>query len=259
MYYTIYKITNSINDKYYIGKHKTQDPNDDYLGSGKVIRAAINKYGRDKFTKTILELCDSEEHMNERERAILTLEHVNNPNCYNCRVGGEGGWGHWLNSEEAHQSRLKGGRNSGVRERNLALTKEQCMTRYENGLKKWIKANGYVRNDKAWTEERRQLASKLLKEKNPMHNKCWVCSPEGEIKFIDKDQLKSYKDIGWMKGKRVKDTSKGSYDRCWINKDGVCKYIKNDDLLLWIDQGWAKGRILAKNYLTPYIPKKKNP
>lgn len=53
MYYTIYKNTNSINDKYYIGKHKTQDPNDDYLGSGKVIRAAINKYGRDKFTKTI--------------------------------------------------------------------------------------------------------------------------------------------------------------------------------------------------------------
>jgi len=36
------------------------------------------------------------------------------------------------------------------------------MTRYENGLKKWIEANGYVRNDKAWTEERRQLASKLL-------------------------------------------------------------------------------------------------
>lgn len=255
MYYIIYKIVNTINDKYYIGKHKTQDLHDDYLGSGKLIRSAINKYGRDKFTKTILELCNSEEHMNERERAILTLEHVNNPNCYNCRVGGEGGWGHWLNSEEAHQSRLKGGRNSGVRERNLALTEEQCVARYEKGLKKWIEENGYV--PEPWTQERREAMSKLLSEKNPMHNKCWVCSPKGEIKIIDKEKLNAYKAIGWIKGKKVKDTNKSSFDRCWINKDGVSKFIKNYDLLLWISEGWAKGRIILNNPLKNYILKNK--
>lgn len=33
MYYTIYKITNKINGNFYIGKHKTNDPNDSYMGS----------------------------------------------------------------------------------------------------------------------------------------------------------------------------------------------------------------------------------
>lgn len=34
-YYTIYKTTNLINGKIYIGKHQTKDPYDSYLGSGK--------------------------------------------------------------------------------------------------------------------------------------------------------------------------------------------------------------------------------
>lgn len=41
-YYTVYKITNAVNGKVYIGKHETDDLNDDYMGSGKLIRAAVN-------------------------------------------------------------------------------------------------------------------------------------------------------------------------------------------------------------------------
>ncbi len=247
MYYTIYKITNTINDKYYIGKHKTQDPYDDYLGSGKLIRAAINKYGRDKFTKTILEMCDSEEHMNEREREIVNLEQVNNPNCYNCRVGGEGGWGHWLNSEEAHQSRLKGGRNSGVRKRNLALTKEEYTMRYKNGLQKWIEENGNPAS-KSWTSELKELQrNKVLGEGNPMHGKRWVCSPQGIAKIIDNTELAEYKKNGWVTGKKMKDTSKGSYDRCWINNGEISKFIPNAELEQWIKDGWIKGRLSFNN------------
>ena len=39
MFYTIYKITNKINGKIYIGKHQTKDPYDLYYGSGKAILA----------------------------------------------------------------------------------------------------------------------------------------------------------------------------------------------------------------------------
>jgi hypothetical protein len=32
MYYIIYKITNNINGRYYIGRHATKDINDSYMG-----------------------------------------------------------------------------------------------------------------------------------------------------------------------------------------------------------------------------------
>ena len=47
-YFTIYQITNNINNKYYIGKHITDNPYDSYMGSGKAIIRAIKKYGKEK-------------------------------------------------------------------------------------------------------------------------------------------------------------------------------------------------------------------
>lgn len=52
--YLIYKIKNLINGKIYVGKHKTTDENDSYMGSGKLIKNAVRKYGRENFKKDIL-------------------------------------------------------------------------------------------------------------------------------------------------------------------------------------------------------------
>ena len=55
----IYKITNTVNGKIYIGQHKTKNINDGYMGSGKLIKRAIEKYGIDKFVREILETISS--------------------------------------------------------------------------------------------------------------------------------------------------------------------------------------------------------
>ena len=70
-HYLIYKITNNLNGKIYIGKHKTENIDDGYMGSGTVIIRAIKKYGVENFTKEILFDVYGEDLMNFLEEAIV--------------------------------------------------------------------------------------------------------------------------------------------------------------------------------------------
>jgi group I intron endonuclease len=84
----IYKTTNLINGKFYIGKDKHNDPK--YFGSGKILKQAIKKYGIDNFIKEIIEECYSEQQWLERE--IYWIDYYNAINeGYNIALGGNGG------------------------------------------------------------------------------------------------------------------------------------------------------------------------
>ncbi len=84
----IYKTTNKINDKFYIGKDENN--NEKYLGSGIHLIRAIKKYGRKNFIKEILEECSSREDLNERE--IFWIKKLNAIKMgYNLAEGGTGG------------------------------------------------------------------------------------------------------------------------------------------------------------------------
>lgn len=84
----VYKTTNLVNGKFYIGKQASF--NKWYLGSGKALKAAILKYGRKNFKKEILEECYSLTHLSEREKHwISELNAIEEG--YNIAEGGEGG------------------------------------------------------------------------------------------------------------------------------------------------------------------------
>jgi hypothetical protein len=51
MFYTVYKVTNLVNGKIYVGLHVTKNLDDEYLGSGKQIQSAVKKYGRENFKR----------------------------------------------------------------------------------------------------------------------------------------------------------------------------------------------------------------
>lgn len=92
--YYIYITTNLLNGKKYIGKrhYSGEIEDDDYLGSGKILKNAIKKYGRSNFIKSILETCETETLCNEREQFwIREFNAVNSPMFYNIASGGDGG------------------------------------------------------------------------------------------------------------------------------------------------------------------------
>jgi hypothetical protein len=90
MKYLIYKITNNINKKYYIGMHRTKNINDGYMGSGTLLKLAIKKYGIHNFNKEILFNFDNEKEMVEKEKELIK-ETINDKNAYNIAMGGWGG------------------------------------------------------------------------------------------------------------------------------------------------------------------------
>ena len=65
----IYKTTNLVNGKQYIGRDAKNNPK--YLGSGSLLKKAIQKYGKESFKKEILEVCKSENELKEREEYWL--------------------------------------------------------------------------------------------------------------------------------------------------------------------------------------------
>ena len=82
----IYKTTNLINGKSYVGQQSTDIKT--YLGSGKILEFAIKKYGVENFKKEIIEECLTREELNKRE--IYWIKKLNP--VYNIHEGGYGGY-----------------------------------------------------------------------------------------------------------------------------------------------------------------------
>lgn len=108
----IYKTKNLINGKFYIGKDAKNKKT--YLGSGKLLQHAIQKYGKENFKKEILEYCIDLKHLDERE-----VYWINKYNAiekgYNLTEGGTGG-DTWKNNKlEVHWNVGKSAWNKGLK------------------------------------------------------------------------------------------------------------------------------------------------
>ena len=114
MYHIIYETINLINQKKYIGMHVTENLQDKYLGSGKSLKYAINKYGRQNFKRNILFIFDNEQDMRNKEEELVTEEIIKDKNYYNMVLGGKGyaagnkhpyygNGGYWLGKKQSKE------------------------------------------------------------------------------------------------------------------------------------------------------------
>lgn len=183
----IYITTNLINNKKYIGL-KTSDvfvPN--YLGSGKIIKKAIDKYGKNNFSVEILEECDSIQELREAERKwIQFFDAQRSNNFYNIAEGGQ--WGNCI---------------EGMNEKELLEYK----TKLSTSIKQSYITHPYLREMRA--EHRRSMKGKI---------KVFQETKDKRFKFFKKLWKENYETMYQTVQKTIRENKeKGTYKKTWEN------------------------------------------
>ena len=109
MLWIVYETTNLINGKKYRGVHEQDcEEFDGYLGSGDLIIRAIEKHGRDNFSRTTLFVFEEEVDAYACESVVVDEAWCSRDDTYNVRPGGVGGFP-WHDPEyrAAHSARMK--------------------------------------------------------------------------------------------------------------------------------------------------------
>ena len=191
-YNYIYKITNQINGKIYIGKHSTDNLDDGYMGSGILICKAEKKYGLENFTKEYLSFCDTEEKLNWFEKFYIKKFNARQVG-YNLTDGGDGILGR-KHTEETRKKMSESQKANYIKENHPNFGKHLSEETKEK--------LGEAKKDKPRSEETKQKISDAMKGKHhsedtkqkmrkPKQKYKWL-TPTGEIKTMNKAQAKQW-------------------------------------------------------------------
>lgn len=231
-HFLLYRIKNKHNDKIYVGKHITNNVDDGYMGSGKLIKRAISRYGIENFTKEIIGRFESEQELNAAEQKIVTEEFCLRRDTYNMVPGGNGGFWH-INSAPLI---------------SLAATKAG-----QAAADKVLK----IKYGPEWQRVLASIAGKIVVEKKlgihalPKSERTnFKNNPEIQMKALDRStsrcartkRIETMRSIGHQKG------SKNSrYGTVWVTNGIETVSIKASDAADWLRRGFWRGRTLRKS------------
>ena len=194
-HFIIYKTTNLLNGRFYIGMHVTTNIDDGYLGSGRRIKAEIKKYGRENFARVILEELPSKEELVKREAELVTEDLRADALCLNLKNGGEGGF--------TAIASIAGNKS---KKRTQQQHFKAAVTRRENGFvtcfakPRWFETPGF--SGRKHTEETRRKMSLADRsgEKNSQFGTCWVTNGTSSKK-IKVAELDKFVKLGYRRGR----------------------------------------------------------
>lgn len=210
MVYTVYKTTNVVNGKFYIGVHKTLDPQDDYIGSGTILRRAIVKYGRDSFFKEVLEIFDFAADAFAYEAELVTEELVTSATCYNTKLGGVGGFD-WINERDQTERNRKIAAKRDYQDPEYLKKLSESALRYNPSSFKHRPFNQYTATrEKGWkqTEESKRRMSEGIGRaggkggsKNSQFGTMWITDGFRNTKIKKGESIPD----GWRAGRTIKE------------------------------------------------------
>ena len=212
-YHYIYKTTCQITGKFYVGMHSTDDLEDGYLGSGKILKYSLNKHGEENHIKEILEFLPTREALKLREKDIVNEELLAHPLNINLKYGGEGGWDHVL-SNPNYKSPFC---NPDIQRRGAILGAK--------AKKKLLAENA---------DYRLAISKKIS------------LALKGTTNFLGKTH--SEETINKMKASHkggLIGEKNGSFGTCWVSKDRASFKIKKENLDQYLLDGYSKGRTMG--------------
>jgi len=175
--WTVYKTTQIESGKFYFGVHKTRKPDDRYLGSGKHIKAAVKKHGRDAFHKEVLFVFDNPDDAYTKEAELADDAHVSRADTYNLMRGGT-----YSQSDKFGQP---GEENS--QHGTTWITDGKADLKHPSGSplpKGW----------RAGRAPRPEFHSQSV----------WVNHPSGERRRVSEGEVAALESQGWRRGQRSK-------------------------------------------------------
>lgn len=248
MYGYIYLTTNLVNNKKYIGKRTEDFLNDSkYLGSGTIIKKAINKYSFDNFSKTLLEECNSEDELNEREVYwIAKYNAVEDPMFYNLTPG--------ANGSARGSKRSRDTKNKLSNSMTGKVIPEEIRRKIADKISSQIWVTNGVIETKATEDNLREFIEKGFRRgrlefsdlhKEKMRNLRRPKLSEEECKRISE---RMSGDGNPFYGRKHSDNSKlliskRQSGRIYVKKDGKCRRIFPDELETYLNDGWTRGMI----------------
>jgi len=263
MYYIIYEITNKINDKKYIGCHKTKNLKDNYMGSSKYLQNSIKKHGIENFEKIILHFCETEEDMLKKERELVNENIVKSDIYYNLTLGGNSFY-HINNNLDKYRHHfqnkvivkteddkiLKVDKNDEKYQKGEYTSFHKnmmiCKDRYNNYY--WVNVN-----DKRFKNGELVGVNKGLVMVKDSNDKMLLVSSSdkriksGELNYLftgKKHTEESKKKIGEKNSLTQKGNKNSQFNTSWvysIEKEKSIK-IKKNELEIYLKNGWIKGR-----------------
>lgn len=215
----IYCTTNKITGKFYIGKEVGYKNH--YLGSGKLLKQAVSKYGKENFIKETLEHCNTIEQLNVREIYWINKLNALSNQGYNMASGGTGGdLSKYIDYKNRSAGDCFAGRNrwwgklsDEEKDRHWEMnTLSRCKGWYVSRVDDTTET--YVQNISKWCEETgvdKAMPSKLNNPKNKLYQK----QTKGwRIRRSDMLELPPYED------RRSIPTNNNCKGRTWNLVDG---------------------------------------
>lgn len=247
IYRYTYKITllkGNLEGQYYFGQHRTNNLNDNYAGSGKIVRNYYKKYGAIEgvtYNKDIIAFYDNDDELNEAEYNLIGDKYDTDPLCLNFRAGGmQCGFSEEARKKMSEAAKLRD--NNKFKKGMQSWNKGRTGIYSEETLKKMSESNkGKIRS----SEVRQKLSERSKGNKYHLgHKHTEETKQKNREAHLNKKASEETKRKMSISHKGKKMSCKYAWVHIYVPSEQklLTKRVDIDYIYYWLDDGWIIGR-----------------